>query len=99
MPSGGSITTISAISAARAPLRRASAALVLVAALAGCTQREPVAANDGPGIPIRTPQERSYLDPGPAPSEGSGPAYVRENRRSPNFGDRFGGDVLSRAPY
>jgi hypothetical protein len=83
------------------PIRIVSIALLLAAA--GCTPREEVAPSYA--TPTYAPQgtsglppERSYLDPGPAPSRG-GPNYLRENAASPpRQTDMFGNDVVPRIP-
>ena len=72
-------------------------ATILLAALGGCVSREPVAYSDPPmvqNMPIR-PQQRSYLDAGPAPARQSGPGYLRDNGTSfATRSDSFGSGVL-----
>ncbi|RYE33260.1 MAG: hypothetical protein EOP23_09215 [Hyphomicrobiales bacterium] len=72
-------------------------ATILLAALGGCASREPAAFSEPPAVGSMTiqPQQRSYLDAGPAPARLSGPGYARENRTDfAGRSDSFGGSVL-----
>jgi hypothetical protein len=72
-------------------------AMVLLAALGGCAPREPAAYSEAPAVQSMTiqPQQRSYLDAGPAPARLSGPGYLRDNGTSfAGRSDSFGGGVL-----
>lgn len=77
-------------------LQLASATLFL-AALGGCVSREPAAYSDAPApqsTQIR-PQQRSYLDAGPAPARLNGPSYSRDSGASfAGRSDSFGNSVL-----
>lgn len=74
-------------------------ALTLFGALAGCVSREPTEEVAVQSMPIRTPTERSYLDPGPVPAGGYGPNYVRDNSRGvSSTDDRYGGGIIPRIP-
>lgn len=65
------------------------------AALAACTTQEAAREPAAPATTIATPQQRSYLDPGPAPARLGGPSYMRDNlTSSPRQTDSFGNDVL-----
>lgn len=72
-------------------------ATLLLAAMGGCVSREPAAYADAPApesIQIR-PQQRSYLDAGPAPARLSGPGYARDSGASfAGRSDSFGNSVL-----
>ena len=72
-------------------------ATILIAALGGCASNEPVAYSDPPAVqsmPIR-PQQRSYLDAGPAPARLSGPGYTRDNATGfAGRSDSFGNGIL-----
>lgn len=75
---------------------RLISATALLAGMAACTPREeaPLYGN-APSVSIRTPQERSYLDPGPQSPQGSAPNYMRDNRTSTTLQtDSFGNDIL-----
>lgn len=71
-------------------------ATALLAALGGCVSSEPAAYAETPMVqtmPIR-PQQRSYLDAGPAPARLSGPGYTRDSQtgfagRSDSFGSNL----------
>lgn len=72
-------------------------ATALLAALGGCASGEPAAYSETPvvqTVPIR-PQQRSYLDAGPAPARLSGPGYTRENQTGfAGRSDSFGGSMV-----
>jgi len=72
-------------------------ATLFLAALGGCVSREPAAYAGAPApesIQIR-PQQRSYLDAGPAPARLSGPSYARDSGASfAGRSDSFGNSVL-----
>lgn len=72
-------------------------ALILLAALGGCASREAAEYSEAPvgqSMVIR-PQQRSYLDAGPAPARQSGPGYLRDNGTSfATRSDSFGSGVL-----
>ncbi len=70
-----------------------TSATVLLAALGGCVSNEPAAYSEPPSVQSMTlrPQQRSYLDAGPAPARLSSPAYSRDSStgfagRSDSFG-------------
>lgn len=65
-----------------------AAATAFLAALGGCVSSEPAAYSEPPTVQTMTirPQQRSYLDAGPAPARLSGPAYSRDS--SPGFAGR-----------
>ena len=76
-----------------------ASATVLLAALGGCVSNEPAAYSEPPAVQSMTlrPQQRSYLDAGPAPARQGGPNYVRENAYgSPDAGTLLGRDSLPR---
>ena len=54
-----------------------AAATAFLAALGGCVSSEPTAYSEPPTVQTMTirPQQRSYLDAGPAPARLSGPAF------------------------
>lgn len=72
-------------------------ATIFLAALGGCVSSEPAAYADAPVVqtmPIQ-PQQRSYLDAGPAPARLSGPSYRRDSGTSfAGRSDSFGSGVL-----
>lgn len=73
--------------------------LMLPAAVLGaCTTQE--ASQPEPQISVTSvPPQRSYLDPGPAPSRTGGPAYVQAGQNSfARQTDSFGNDVVPRIP-
>lgn len=77
----------------------ASLALMIPAALLGaCTTQE--AAQPEPQISVTSvPPQRSYLDPGPAPSRSGGPNYVRAGVNSfSRQTDSFGNDLVAPIP-
>jgi hypothetical protein len=72
-------------------------ATVLLAALGGCVSSEPVAYSEPPVVQSMTfqPQQRSYLDAGPAPARLSGPGNTRDSQTGfAGRSDSFGGGVL-----
>ncbi|WP_306222945.1 hypothetical protein [Bosea beijingensis] len=72
-------------------------ATILLAALGGCASREPAEFSEAPVVQSMTiqPQQRSYLDPGPAPARLSGPGYARDSGTSfAGRSDSFGSSVL-----
>lgn len=72
-------------------------AALLLAALGGCASGEPAAYSEAPVVQSMTiqPQQRSYLDAGPAPARLSGPGYARDNRTDfAGRSDSFGNSVL-----
>ena len=72
-------------------------ATILLVVLGGCVSREPAEYSEAPVVRSMTiqPQQRSYLDAGPAPARLSGPGYVRDNRTDfAGRSDSFGGSVL-----
>jgi hypothetical protein len=72
-------------------------ATILLAALGGCAPREPAEFSEAPVVRSMTiqPQQRSFLDPGPAPARLSGPGYTRDSGASfAGRSDSFGGSVL-----
>ena len=74
-----------------------TSATVLLAALGGCVSNEPAAYSEPPAVQSMTlrPQQRSYLDAGPAPARLSGPGYTRENQTGfAGRSDSFGGSMV-----
>lgn len=72
-------------------------ATILLMALGGCASREPAEFSEAPVVQSMTiqPQQRSYLDPGPAPARQSGPSYLRGSGTSfAGRSDSFGNSVL-----
>ncbi len=74
-----------------------ASATVLLAALGGCVSNEPAAYSEPPAVQSMTlrPQQRSYLDAGPAPARLSSPSYSRDS--STGFAgrsDSFGGGLV-----
>jgi len=73
--------------------------LMLPAAMLGaCTTQE--ASQPESQISVTSvPPQRSYLDPGPAPSRNGGPAYVQAGQNSfARQTDSFGNDLVPRIP-
>lgn len=72
-------------------------ATLLLAALGGCVSSQPAAYSDAsppPSVSIR-PQQRSYLDAGPAPARLNNPNYMRDDRTTfAGRSDSFGSGVL-----
>jgi hypothetical protein len=72
-------------------------AFALFGVLTGCVSNQPVSEVPAQVVVTSVPPQRSYLDPGPVPTRGDGPNYVRSNiAGSPNTDDRFGSDLLPR---
>lgn len=74
-----------------------SSAAVLLAGLGGCVSNEPAAYSEPPTVQsmVLRPQQRSYLDAGPAPARLSGPGYTRDNPAGfAARSDSFGGSSL-----
>lgn len=78
-------------------LRHFAPATALLATLGGCVSSEPAAVSEAP--PVRSvtiqPQQRSYLDAGPAPARLNSPGSMRDDRT--NFAgrsDSFGSGIL-----
>ncbi len=72
-------------------------AVILLAALGGCASREPAEFSEAPVVQSMTiqPQQRSFLDPGPAPARQSAPSYLRDSGTSfAGRSDSFGNGVL-----
>lgn len=72
-------------------------AIALLVAIGGCVSSEPATYSETPVVqtmPIR-PQERSYLDAGPAPARLSGPGYARDSQTGfAGRSDSFGGSMV-----
>ncbi len=72
-------------------------AALLLAMLGGCASSGPAAYSEPPVFQSMTfqPQQRSYLDAGPAPARLSGPGYARDSRTDfAGRSDSFGNSVL-----
>ena len=72
-------------------------ATILLAVLGGCVSREPAAYSEAPVVQSMTiqPQQRSYLDAGPAPAQLRDVSGLRANRTgAPGHSDNFSNGVL-----
>lgn len=82
--------------------RIASRGVLMIAAcalIAGCMPRQPVA--EAPAMtyaPPRNPGDQSYLNPGPVPTSGTGPGYLRAANESQMRDSRLGDDLMPRIP-
>lgn len=76
------------------------ALLVPAAMLGACTTQEAASSPPETQISVTTvPPQRSYLDPGPAPSRTGGPAYVQAGQNSfARQTDSFGNDLVPKIP-
>jgi len=74
------------------------ALMIPAAAIGACTPQEAATAPEPQLTISSTPQQRSYLDAGPAPSRGA-PSYVQAGMNSfARQTDAFGNDLVPRIP-
>ena len=69
------------------------------AGLGACTTQEAASTPDAQISVTTVPPQRSYLDPGPAPARGGGPAYIQAGTNSfARQTDSFGNDLVPKIP-